>query len=215
MTLASTALVPELQYYFYNFVITSIINRYEVPAPVSVDEIFLANSTVVELLFKDDYSYDNYTYLYKNEDRKQCWPTLTRQRLMVYPSSKYYIPDPAGDNIFNLTSDDLILLDSLLIYRNDSTSLTIVDSTSTQLITDTTAEIGILYTSFNLLNTPLSKLIYLYLDLHIYNNYANYNNLNIITTGKLLETCFELKLLDDYFVFMTNREITFEIDCST
>lgn len=215
MTLASTALVPEFQYYFYKFIITSIINRYEVPAPVPVDEIFLPSGTVVELLCNDEYSSDSYTYLYKNEDRKHCWPTITRQRLMIYPSSRYYIPDDTGDNIFNLESDDFILLDALLIYRNDSTALTMIDSTSTQLFVDVTTNVAILYASFEFLNTPLSQLIYLYLDLHIYDNYANYNNLNIVTTGTLLETCFELKLIDDYFAFMTDREVTFDIDCST
>lgn len=215
MTLASTALVPEFQYYFYNFIITSLVNRYEVPAPVPVDETFLPSGTVVELLCNDNYIPDYYTYLYKNEDRRQCWPTLTRQRLMVYPSSKYYIPDVTGENIFSLRGDDFTLLDALLVYRHDSTALTIVDSTSTQLFVDTTAGIAILYATFEFLNTPLSQLIYLYLDLYLYGNYMNYDNLNIITTGTLLETCFELKLIDDYFAFMTNREVSFDIACRT
>ncbi len=214
MTLASTALVPEFQYYFYNFVINSIINRYEVPAPVPVDEIFLNNGTVVELLCSDSFPYSNYTYLYKNEDRKQCWPTLTRQRLMVYPSSKYYIPDSAGDNIFSLLAHDFVLLDALLQYRHDSTSVTIVDSTSVQFV-DSTAGTAILYANFESLNTPLSQLIFLYLDLKIYNRYHDYDNLNLLTTGTLLETCFELKLIDEYFAFMTNREVSFDIACRT
>ena len=167
MTLASTALVPEFQYYLYNFVINSIVNRYEIPAPVPVDETFLTGGTVVELLCNETFSYDSYTYLYKNEDRRQCWPTITRQRLMIYPSSKYYIPDSAGDNIFDLKAHDFILLDALLQYRHDSTSLTIIDSTSVNLITDSTAGTAILYANFESLNTPLSQLIYLYLDLKI------------------------------------------------
>jgi len=213
MTLASTALVPEFQYYFYNFVISSIINRYEVPAPVPVDETFLISGTVVELLCSDTFPYDNYTYLYTNESRKQCWPTLTRQRLMVYPSSQYYIPDSAGDNIFDLKAHDFILLDALLKYRHDSTAVTIIDSTAVQFI-DSTAG-AILYANFESLNTPLSQLIYLYLDLKIYNRYHDYDNLNLITTGTLLETCFEFKLIDEYFAFMTNREVSFDIACST
>jgi hypothetical protein len=215
MTLASTALVAEFQNYFYNFVINSIINRYEIPAPVPVDEMFLTGGTVVELLCNENFPYDSYTYLYKNEDRRQCWPTITRQRLMIYPSSKYYIPDNSGDNIFDLKTQDFTLLDTLLQYRHDSTSLTIVDSTSISLVTDSTANTAILYANFESLNTPLSKLIYLYLDLKIYNNYENYDNLTLITTGTLLETCFELKLIDEYFAFMTNREVSFDIVCRT
>ncbi|MFW9871873.1 MAG: hypothetical protein ACFFG0_02140 [Candidatus Thorarchaeota archaeon] len=215
MTLASSSLVPEFQYYFYNFIVSSLVNKYEIPAPVPVDETFLESGTVVELLCNETFSYDTYTYLYKNEDRKQCWPTLTRQRLMIYPSSKYYIPDASGDNIFNLQTHDFLMLNALLQYRHDSTSLTIVDSTANQLVTDSTSNTAILYTNFGSLNTPLSKLIYLYLDLKIYDNYSNYNNLTLITTGSLLETCFELKLIDEYFLFMTNREVSFEITCST
>jgi hypothetical protein len=215
MTLASTALVPEFQYYFYNFVITSLVNRYEIPAPVPVDETFLSSGTVVELLCNDDFPYDSYTYLYKNEDRVQCWPTLTRQRLMIYPSSKYYVPDENGDNIFSFQTDDFLMLDALLQYRHDSTSLTIIDSTANNLVVDSTSNTAVLYTNFQSLNTPLSKLIYLYFELKIYDNYENYNNLTLITTGTLLETCFELKLIDEYFAFMTNREVSFDIVCRT
>jgi hypothetical protein len=214
MILASTALVPEFQFYLYNFVVNSIINRYEIPAPVPVDEIFLTSGTVIELLCSDSFPYDSYIYLYKNEDRKQCWPTLTRQRLMIYPSSKYYIPDSAGENIFNFQTHDFILLDTLLRYRHNSTSVTIIDSTSVQFV-DSTAGTAILYANFESLNTPLSRLIYLYLDLKIYHNYQNYNNLNLITTGTLLETCFELKLIDEYFSFITSREVFFDIACRT
>jgi hypothetical protein len=177
--------------------------------------MFLTGGTVVELLCNENFPYDSYTYLYKNEDRRQCWPTITRQRLMIYPSSKYYIPDNSGDNIFDLKTQDFTLLDTLLQYRHDSTSLTIVDSTSISLVTDSTANTAILYANFESLNTPLSKLIYLYLDLKIYNNYENYDNLTLITTGTLLETCFELKLIDEYFAFMTNREVSFDIVCRT
>ena len=215
MTLASTALVPEFQYYFYNFVITSLVNRYEIPAPVPVDSTFLTSGTVVELLCNENFPYDSYTYLYKNEDRIQCWPTLTRQRLMIYPSSKYYVPDENGDNIFSFVAHDFLMLDALLQYRHDSTSLTIVDSTANILVADSTTNTAILYTNFQSLNTPLSKLIYLYLDLKIYSNYENYNNLSLITTGTLLETCFELKLIDEYFAFMTDREVSFDIVCRT
>jgi len=214
MTLSSTILVPELQYYFNNFVVNSVVNKYEVPLPVPVDLIFLTSNTVVELLFNDDFSGTDYTYLYSNLDDKSTWPTLSRQRLMIYSSAKYYVPDSAGSNVFNLQAHDFILLDALLQYRIDSTSLTIIDSTSIQLITDSTSNTSILYANFNLLSTPLSKLIFLYLNLKIYNNYENYNNLNLVTSGTLLETCFELKLLDEYFSLITDREISFAITCS-
>jgi len=215
MALANSQLIPEFQYWFNMFVSHSVVNKYEIPAPVSVDLQFLTSGSVVQLLCDENYPYNYYNHLYKNESRIGCWPTLTRQRLMIYPSSQYLIPGIEGDNIFNLQSDDFTMLDALLAYRQDSTSLTIVDSTSINLITDSTTGTTILYANLESLSTALSKEIYLYLELHIYERYEGYNSTTIISDGSLLATCFEFKLIDDYFTFMTARDITFDIDCST
>lgn len=215
MSLANSQLIPEFQYYFNEFVINSVVNKYGIPAPVPVELQFLTEGSVVQLLCDENYPFDYYNYLYKNEDRTNCWPALTRQRLMIYPSSQYLIPGTEGNNIFNLQQHDFTMLDALLVYRNDSTSLTIVDSTSVELITDATTGISILYANLDSLSTSLSKEIYLYFDLHIYGNYESYNTTQIISDGSLLATCFELKLIDDYFSFITQRNITFDIDCST
>jgi hypothetical protein len=210
MVLASTILVPELQYWFNNFVTFSIVNKNEVPAPVPVDEIFLPKKSFIEMLFNENYSYDEYITLYKEELSKSCWPQLTASRLCIYPSSaKYMILDVQGANFFNLQNDDLILLDALLAYREDSTSVTIIDSAT--LSFDTTA--NILYANFNILQTTLSKLIFLYLDLKIYGNYQNYDNLLLVTTGTLLETMFETLLIDEYFAYMTDREVDVRLSC--
>ncbi len=216
MIVANSQLIPEFQYYFSKFAKTSIVNRYEVPIPVEVDPNFIPKGTVVELLCNDDFPYDSYTYFYKNEDRKQCWPTLTAQRLNIYPDSQYLMPstlDEGGTNIFNLQADDLIMLDTLLAYRHDSTAVTIIDSTSVQMIQDATTWVTVLYASLDALSTPLSKEIYLYLQFQIYENWELYNTPGIISDCSLLATCFEFKLIDDYFLYMTDREVCFEIDC--
>jgi len=222
MIIANSQLIPEFQYYFNNFVKNSIVNRYEVPIPVAVDEQFLSKGTVVELLCGDDFPYDTYTYLYKNEDRVQCWPTLTRQRLMVYPGSQYMVPATeaeGGTNFFNLQDDDFLMLDMLLAYKHDSTSLvlidatSVIDSTAIEIITDATTGITYVYASLDLLNTSLSQEIFLYLQFKLYENYYLYDSDNIISDCTLLATCFELKLVDMYFSYMTNRPVSFEIDC--
>lgn len=216
MIVANSQLVPEFQFYFNRFVTTSIVNKYEIPIPVAVDEIFIQNGTVVELLCNENFPYDNYTYLYRNESSSQCWPTLTRQRLMIYPGSQYMIPATlaeGGTNIFNLQQDDFSMLDALLAYRHDSTSVVMVDSTSIEVITDATTGITSVFGSLDLLNTSLSKEIYLYLQFKLYNNYELYNTSTIISDCSLLSTCFELKLIDEYFSYMTNRVVRFDIDC--
>ncbi len=63
MTLANSQLIPEFQYYFNLFVISSVVNKNEIPAPVSVDLQSLTVGSVVQLLFDDNYPYDYYNYL--------------------------------------------------------------------------------------------------------------------------------------------------------
>lgn len=234
MIVANSQLISEFQYYFNQFVKTSIVNKYEVPIPVEVDESFIATDTVIGLLCNEDYPYDYYNYNYKNEDRVLCWPTLTRQRLMIYPGSQYMVPaDPAdgGMNIFNLQQDDFVMLDALLAYRQDSTGVVIMDATSIEVVTDATSShtiivdttahivfdatsgITYVYADLDVLRTPLSKEIYLYLQFKLYENYQLYDTDTIISDCSLLATCFEFKLIDMYFQFMTDRAVSFAIDC--
>lgn len=221
MTLNNTSLIPEFQHFFYNYVLNSIINKNKVPLPVDINSIFIKEGSVIELLSNDTFPYNTYSYLYINQEDRLSWPSLVRHRLMIYPSSEFLIPDIDGNNIFNLQSDDFAMLNILLQYRHDSTSVTIInldstsDSTAFIIVTDTTSETSIIYGNIDGLNTTLSKLIYLYLDLHINENYLMYYNiLNIISDGSMLSTYFELKLIDDFFTYMSNREISFNITCN-
>ena len=216
MTLANSSLVPEFQHYFHDFVLNSTVNKNQIPMPVDIDPMFLTSGSVVELLCSESFPYDTYTYLYSNLEDLLCWPTLTRQRLMIYPSSKYLVPGTEGDNIFNLQADDFTMLDVLLQYRNDATSVTLIDTTSITISVtiDTTAGYVVVQGNVNALTTPLSKLIFLYLDLHLNANYRGYAQFSsAISDCSMLATCFELKLIDDYFDFMTNMGVSFGIDC--
>lgn len=212
---ASPTLVPELQAWFYDFVVNSEVNKFEVPAPVDIEDVYLPQKSFIEMLFNENYSYTEYSYLYNDETRLECWPTLVRQRLCIYPGAAKYMvladPGETGDNIFGLESADLTLLDALLGYRTDGTSVTIVDTTATIAFDSTTL---VLYAHYESLPTPLSKLIYLYLDLKLYGRYENYNDLNVISTVKVLDTMYELLLIDDYFAFISalNVDVTFK-DC--
>jgi hypothetical protein len=205
MTLASTRLVPELQAWFNSFVKGSSVNKHEVPLPVDIADTYLTPNSFIALLFNDSYDttiYPNYKYLYK-EESISCWPNVVSTRIMIYPTSaKYFVIDDAGSNIFNLTSDDLVLLDALLQYRTDTTSVSIVSSITTSF--DTTS--NILYVTYGNLTTSLSKLIFLYLDLMINDNYSNYNNTTLVSGGDVLTTMYEFYLIDKYFDVMTLKE---------
>jgi len=206
MTLASTILVSELQAWFHSFVVGSSINKNEVPLPVDIGSVYLTPNSFIALLFNDEFdtiTYPTYKYLYK-EESISCWPNIVKHRIMIYPASAKYLitDDDEGTNVFTLQSDDFVLLNSLLAYRGDSTGVTIVDSLSTSF--DSTA--NILYANYENLSTVLSKLIFLYLDLKIYSNYSNYNNSTLVSNGTVLESLYEMYVMDQYFDYMTLRE---------
>lgn len=206
MTLASTRLIPELQKWFNSFVKGSSVNKHEVPLPVDIGDVYLSPDSFISLLFNEDYDtslYPRYKYLYK-EESISCWPNVVKTRIMIYPvSAKYYVTDNStGSNIFLLQSDDFVLLDALLAFRSDSTSVAIVDSPTTSFDSTT----NILYATYSNLTTDLSKLIFLYLDLEINGNFSNYDNTTLVSNGDVLTTLYEFYVIDKFFDFMTMRE---------
>ena len=207
----SANVVPELQHWFYRFVVNSAVNKYEVPAPVDIADIWMPQKSFIEMLFNSEYPYTSYEYKYKGGYSNSGWPDVVRTRIMIYgAAANYYVLDPAGTNVFLLQSDDLTMLDALLAYRMDSTAVTIVDSTSVVSFNPLTK---VLTVNYNMLSTPLSKLIYLYLKLKIYDDISGYNNLTIISRDDtnpsyiVLENMFEMFLIDEYFKAVSNRYV--------
>jgi len=199
----SYSLVPELQSAYGKFILSTTLNRDQIDNPVIIPDMYLTENSFLNMLFNNDYNLSDYSYLFDNQDPASVVPRIATTRLQIYPgSSKYLIMDDEGSNIFNLQADDFLMLDSLLAYRNDSTALTIIDSTTVTVFDSTS---NVLATSFDILTTELSKMIYLYLNLEIYEVYSDYNNLQIISTGGLLETCYETYLIEQFFVFITTQ----------
>jgi hypothetical protein len=104
------------------------------------------------------------------------------------------------------------MLDALLNYRTlisdstsiDSTSFVVVDATSADLIFDTTANIWYLTGNPNVLSTPLSKLIWIYLAFQASGDIDYYNNTNVYSTNAL-EAFFELYLIENMFSSVSER----------
>lgn len=205
MTLSSTQLIAELQSHFYTFVTNSTVNKYKVPFPPYIDEIFLRPKSFIHLLFQEDYNHDTYYYHFNlDTNHRGAWPRVIRDRIMVYSqSAQYLVCDTTGMNVFNIKQHDVVLLDALLKYRQDSTAVIIVDSTNVHFVEAIPQ--STLYANFNSLNTTLSKLIFLYLDLKINENFENYNDLNPISINTLLESMFEMYVIDEYFNYFTQR----------
>lgn len=206
-TLGSYTLVPELQTAYYRFVTRSKMNKARIPFPVEIPNLYLTENSFLNLLFNDDYNLPDYEYLYTEQINPFQIPRIAYDRITIYPgASQYMIMDSTGSNIFDLQPDDFTMLDALLAYRNDSTSLNIIDTTgSLDFTLDSTSGLFTLVVDYDSLSTELSKLIYLYLDLEIYGNYERYNNLDIISTGGLLETCYESYVMEKYFEFISGR----------
>ena len=214
--LTSYSLIPELQHWFNHFVISSKINKYRVPPPVNIPEEYLGKNSFISMLFNDLYPQSTYEYRYTAETNPYCVPRVAATRLQVYPGASNYLNlDASGTNIFNLQPDDFATLDALLAYRNDGTSLTVIDSTAVSFFSDTSAGIYILRASLSALTTELSKMVYLYLILQLYGLFEEYNNDRLISTGGLLQTCYESFLVDQYFCFMTLRRPDLIYDCPT
>ncbi len=207
----SAKVVPELQHWFYEFVVNSAVNKYAIPAPVDIAEHWMPRESFIELLFNPNYPYDKYEYRYSGGTSNANWPSVVRTRIMIYGGAADYLQlDPTGTNVFLLQQDDFTLLDALLAYRQDSTAVTIIDSTATTVFDSTSNVLTVYYDG---LSTPLSKLIYLYLKLKIYGDYSRYNNTLVISRDDTnpsyinLENMFELVLLDEYFKTVSNRYV--------
>ena len=209
--LTSYSLVAELQHWFNHFVINSKINKFRIPPPVDIPELYLGENSFIDMLFNNSYAQNSYEYKYIAEQDPLSVPRVAATRLQVYPGSSQYLKlDSDGSNIFDLQADDFATLDALLAYRNDATSLTVVDSISVSF--DSTAII--LYATLDNLSTELSKMIYLYLVLKLYDRFEGYNTETLISTGGLLQTCYESYLVDQYFYFMTQHQPGLLYECN-
>jgi len=195
MTIASTRLTPDIQFYFENFVRTSTLNNIITPFSCTLSSTYLLeNKSFIRLLFDDSWDIlnTNYTYLFEEITNKLSIPYDFRTRLMIYPvSGKYYQSvESDGINLFNLESDDILLLNKLLEYRLDSTSINIIDI------------------DYSSLSTNLSKLIFLYLDLKINNNYEIFDDVTPIASSiNLLENCFEMYICENLFLYISEKEL--------
>jgi hypothetical protein len=198
-TLTGKILIPDLQFYFNQILTNSIMNKFSIDKPSYFPIDYLENNnSFIRLLFDDnwDTSLNSYNYLYQEVIDRSSWPRMIFSRLMIYPnSSRFFVPvdyDPNDDNlnIFSLQQDDLNLLDILLQYRTNNSIINFSNI------------------NFNNLSTNLSKMIYLYLNLKINNDYSLYNNNTLQSNpNNFLETSYESYLAEIMFEYVQSKEI--------
>jgi len=178
----------ELNHFFNSYWKTNsefaatIINMPEVE-----DDSEIVSGSFIEMLFSTTFNYDDYEYMFKNVEASTFQKNIRDRLLLSSSLIKCYICASEQDytdnlilyNIFNISDDDLLLLDKLYEYRTDSTC-------------------DISEITYTLLSTKLSKLIYIYLDLVLNNNYTYLNAETIISSNENnLENLFELYVINE------------------
>ncbi len=206
MPLYSTKLVAEFQHEFNRFISSSALNKYKLPIPTDIPDVyFVTQNSFIKLLFREEWIYNSYFYLFMENTSRISWPSLIRNRLCIYPYSSQFFEltsdGTSGVNFFNLQQDDLTLLDALMQYRVDSISIEENNSNTFDSNTST------LNASFGSLTTRLSKLIFLYLKLKVLQDYSDYDNGTIISDQtNVLEMAYETYVMDEIFKFITEKE---------
>ncbi len=215
---SSAIVVGELQNYYTKFVTTGQLNKSQFPQSVRICESFLNKNSFIRLLFDESWPkyYTNYRYLYRSDENTLGWPSIIRDRVMVYPTAaKYYMSDDDSTavcniNAFGILDNDLVLLDALLKYRlTDSSSLIVIDSTSVTdpVFTDSTSadSTAVLIVNYEYLS-EFSKLVFLYLNLEVNKDYSYYNNETLISSDTyVLRSTYESYVLEKMFRYVADR----------
>jgi len=189
--------VPDLLYYTALYVTNSTASKYSIPFPATFDiESLVDNKSFIRLMFDeawDGTSVTSYRYLYRQEDCQNTAAETTKRRMAVHSVQSYfYICDSDSTatcniNVFDLSQDDLDMLDVLLQYRIDSTSVNI----STIVYDD--------------LSTNLAKLIYCYLNFKINHDIEVFTDLTPISSSdNILENFYESFIADKIFIYLSS-----------
>lgn len=198
MALLYTRVAPDLLYYGQQYVLNSTANKSKIPIPPEIPVTIFGydNKSFIRLLFDENWpiNFHNYRYLYRNETCENTASEALRRRMRIYGEiNNLYVCDNDSTsvcniNIFNLQPDDLTMLDLLLTYRTDSTAFINISS--------------IVYSN---LNTVLSKLIHIYLNFKINNNYSDFDNaIPLSSSIQVLENFYESYLVDTIFKYISS-----------
>lgn len=195
MPVFNCIVIPELNYYFGMFVKKTTLNKDEIPFPVQLERSDLyEDRSFLRLLFDDQWpaNYTHYYLCYHERACKENWPAIVQTRANVYPiSASYWVACDCTSsfsiNIFNLDSEEISMLDQLLMYRMDPCSYSLTIS----------------YTS---LTTNLGKMIWLYLNFKVNEDYSKIDETTpIASSDSTLENMYEVYLIENVFSFVQNK----------
>lgn len=175
--------IPELDYYFQLYWKNrGEITTYHIPEPiVEPDESKITADSFIALLFSEIYEEESYVYMF-TEQSTSYFSNSVKDRLESSASSiGCFVTDSitGTENIFSLANDDIAMLNFLFDYRvNGFTNIS-----------------EIVYSE---LNTTLSKLIYIYLDLKVNSNHILLaTEVPLSSEDNLLESLFEVYVVNE------------------
>jgi len=181
---------PELNYWIYTRYFESPINEYHFEFPIELSSTrYWIPTSVFSLLFDDSFNETSYSIMFNRITFESITESILSMRLSRYRSDlEIFINTDSSSsvsvNALDIDSEEEELLDVLFHYRTDSL--------------DTSAELNVIV--YDNLQSGLSKLIYIYLQLMVNNNIEIYNNSDVIANHqRLLEVVFEKYLIDAYF----------------
>jgi hypothetical protein len=191
--------IPELDFYFESYWSSrGEITTDNISIPVIDSENQdLPSGSFIELLFSQTFDSTSYTYLFEEIEISDLSKTLEERLKTSYSTMEVYTSvdsTATGENIFSISSENIILLDKLLSYRR---------SGNTNLSDITYAN----------LNSTLSKLIYVYLDLVVNNNYTILNDNSVASEDdNILENLFELYVVNESHKLMKSWTTLLDAD---
>ena len=182
--------IPEIDFYFESYWSSRgeiTIDNINIPI-IDLENQKLSTGSFLQLLFSQTFDSTSYTYLFIETEISDLSKSL-KERLKTSGSTieVFMSTDSTSEeNVFSLESDDLVLLSKLLEYRRGKSP-------------------NISGINYNNLNTNLSKLIYIYLDLMLNQNYSALNDNSIISSeDNTLESLFELYVINESYKIMEN-----------
>jgi hypothetical protein len=190
---------PELNYYFYNYWMNygKIVSDF-IFIPESYDlttDNVIEKNSLFSLLFNRSFSSEEYYYLF-DEITLSDLPRGIKERIgysgseiHIYQGAPSGIMGSTSENILNLQTDDLMMMDLLLQYR----------------IGNMPSLVGIYHDN---LSTTISKLIYRYLDFKLNANFSWFNTNTLISDQtNIVEVILELYILNEVHLDMESWQL--------
>lgn len=170
--------LPELNYWFSQYwLLYGDVTVHQASIPV-IDDDIEDTSSVFCLLFNPAFSSLSYRYLFEKKTLLSRSKKIV-ERLITYGSfSEIYEASEDGDNILDFQDDDIFMFDTLLTLR-------------------LTGECDIDEINYESLNTNISKLLFVYIDMLYNNNFECVNYLETIDPSNIIEQMLKLFVINE------------------